>query len=119
MKNKFGFTFIELLVVITIIAILTGAAVVSFTSTSKRSRDTRRELDIENIRSALELCRTEEGSYPLSIYDSIVCGSETYLSSTPKDPKSNGNYTYIRVSTTSYTISCELESLEPCSFTNP
>jgi general secretion pathway protein G len=114
-----GFTFVELLVVITIIAVLTGAAVVSFTNTSKRSRDTRRKLDVENIRSALELCRTEEGSYPLSIYSNITCGTETYLGGTPKDPKTDSVYDYSKVSNTSYTIECELESLEPCSFTNP
>ena len=119
MNKKSGFTFVELLVVVTIIAILTGAAVVSFTNTSRRSRDTRRMLDIENIRSALELCRTEEGSYPLSVYNSIVCGDETYLSDTPSDPKTDSNYTYTKISNTSYTIVCELESLEPCSFTNP
>jgi prepilin-type N-terminal cleavage/methylation domain-containing protein len=119
MTRRSGFTFVELLVVITIIAVLTGAAAVSFTSTSQRSRDARRGLDVENIRSALELCRTESGSYPLSVYDSIVCDGETYLSDTPKDPKTEADYVYTKVSNTSYMIECELESLESCSFTNP
>lgn len=114
-----GFTFVELLVVITIIAVLTGAAVVSFANTNKRSRDTRRKLDIENIRSALELCRAEEGSYPLSIYDDVVCGVETYLSETPRDPKTAVEYTYVRSSATAYTIGCTLESGESCSYTDP
>lgn len=117
--GRAGFTFIELLVVITIIAVLSGVAVVSFTNTSRRSRDTRRRLDVENIRSALELCRTESGSYPLSIYNSISCDGETYLVSTPTDPKSGVEYTYGFVSSTSYTITCVLESEESCSFVNP
>lgn len=114
-----GFTFVELLVVITIIAVLTGAAAVSFTGTSRRSRDARRKLDVENIRSALELCRSENGGYPLAVYNDVVCGTETYLTDTPKDPKTEENYVYTRVSDTSYTISCTLESGEDCSFVNP
>jgi len=122
MRREKAFTFVELLVVVTIIAVLAGVAVVSFTNTSRRSRDTRRKLDIENIRSALELCRTETGSYPLSIYDDIVCGGETYLSDTPKDPKYDSpddKYSYTRSSATSYSISCILESGESCTFSNP
>lgn len=117
--GKRGFTFVELLVVITIIAVLSGVAAVSFTNTNRRSRDTRRRLDVENIRSALELCRTESGSYPLSVYNSISCDGETYLVSTPKDPKSGAEYSYGFVSSTSYTITCVLESEESCSFVNP
>jgi|APSaa5957512622_1039677.scaffolds.fasta_scaffold229501_1 general secretion pathway protein G len=117
-----GFTFVELLVVIVIIAVLTGAAVVSFTNTSRRSRDTRRKLDVENIRSALELCRSESGSYPLTIYPTILCGGETYLADTPEDPKystPDDEYGYVYGSATSYTISCVLESGDTCNFTNP
>lgn len=117
-----GFTFVELLVVITIIAVLTGAAIVSFTNTSRRSRDTRRKLDIENIRSALELCRSESGSYPPSIYSDITCSGETYLADTPEDPKytaPDDQYNYVFGSATSYTISCVLESGDACSFVNP
>ncbi|MBU1070817.1 type II secretion system GspH family protein [Patescibacteria group bacterium] len=119
--KRTGFTFVELLVVITIIAILTGAAVASFGNTNIKSRNARRLADIETIRSALELCRTEAGSYPLSIYtpDNITCDSVVYLTSTPKDPKTNGNYSYTRSSATSYTISCTLEGGGSCSFSNP
>ncbi|MBU1200491.1 type II secretion system GspH family protein [Patescibacteria group bacterium] len=122
--KRTGFTFVELLVVITIIAILTGAAVASFGNTNIKSRNARRLADIETIRSALELCRTEAGSYPLSIYtpDNITCDSVVYLTSTPKDPKyvtPDDEYVYVRSSATSYTISCTLEGGGSCSFSNP
>ena len=121
MTNRSGFTFVELLVSITIIALLTSAAVVSYTNVSRNSRDSRRLLDIENIRSALELCRTESGSYPPSIYtpDNITCDSVVYLAITPKDPKTDSNYVYVRNSLTSYNLSCTLEGGGACSFTNP
>jgi len=63
-KKKNGFTFIELLVTITIILIISTSAIVSFTSANKKARDNRRRTDLERIRTALELFRQEIGSYP-------------------------------------------------------
>lgn len=96
MKRNKGFTFIELLVVITIIAVIFAAGVVSYTAISKNSRDARRRADLEAIRQALEMCRSLAGSYPLSIYQSGTTGSiicddtnETVtMTATPLDPRS-------------------------------
>lgn len=120
MKKNRGFTFIELLVVVTISALLMGAATVGYSSISRRSRDTRRKTDMETIRSALELYRSEQGSYPLSVTEggSIAIGESTYLNPVPSDPK-DGSYVYTRTSTTTYTLSCTLESGDACSYTNP
>lgn len=96
MKRKNGFTFVELLVVVTIIAVITGIAAVSYNQTNKRSRDTRRKADIEQIRSALEICRAESGAYPASIGSGVVCATVTYMAANqmPKDPKSGNAYSY-------------------------
>lgn len=118
-KRQSGFTFIELLVVMTIIAVITGVAVVSYNATALKSRDARRKTDIESIRSALELCRTESGSYPASIYNNMSCSGEVYLLNTPRDPKTNAPYLYTMTSATTYTLSCTLESGDSCSFQNP
>ena len=120
MKKQKGFTFIELLVVVTISALLMGAAMVGYSSISRRSRDTRRRTDIETIRSALELYRSENGSYPLSVSEggSIGIGGVVYLDPVPGDPK-DGSYVYTRPTITTYTLTCTLESGDDCSYINP
>lgn len=92
-KNK-GFTFIELLVVITIIAVVFAAGIVSYTTISKNSRDARRRADVEAIRQALEMCRSITGDYPDTIYPdsgSVECDAKTpptvTMKTTPHDPK--------------------------------
>lgn len=130
MKSK-GFTFIELLVSVTIIAVLMAIATASYVSTNIRSRDTRRAADIQAIRSGLELYRSEVGNYPLLDGDGDGCLIETsisnagvtYLSPVPTDPKNNATYCYkyTRGASpfTTYTITCSLESGDPCSYANP
>jgi prepilin-type N-terminal cleavage/methylation domain-containing protein len=66
MKNK-GFTLIELLVVIAIIVILATLAMTSYRTANVRARDARRAADMEQVRSALELYRSDtslNGDYP-------------------------------------------------------
>ena len=57
--SKRGFTLIELLVVIVIIGILTTIAVASFTSAQKKSRDSRRKADLDAVRKALWLMKSD------------------------------------------------------------
>lgn len=93
--KKQGFTLIELLVVATIIAVLTALSIVSYININKKSRDTKRKSDIEQIRSALEMYRADNGFYP-----NVGSGSWTdatnlaatlvsaYIAAIPTDPKS-------------------------------
>jgi len=106
MKQK-GFTLMEILVAISIIAILTAAGIVSFSGINQRSRDARRKSDIEQVRSALEMYRTTNGYYPdVSASLTFVALSEledtlvpTYLPEIPVEPKDPTTYSYqIRMS---------------------
>lgn len=126
--KKNGFTFVELLVVISIIGIIFAAGVVSFTSITTRSRDTRRKADLEAIRQALEMCRSLTGSYPATgtIGSNITCGDNVLLAKTPTDPKPCGvpppvsAYTYSSLTTTTYTLSAPCMEIDTTyQVTNP
>ena len=101
-KPKAGFTLIELLVAATIIAVLTTIGVVSFTSTNQRARNGKRRADMEQVRAALELYRSDDsagaGLYPDDGSFSSMTNtlkSAQYLSDPlPVDPKNSGLYVY-------------------------
>src|SRR3990172_7893177 len=101
MKQTKGFTLIELLVAATIIALLTAIGVVSYANINKRSRDTKRKSDIEQIRSSLEMYRADNGSYPnagagswtdVSSLSALVTGG--YIAAIPADPKTTQVYRF-------------------------
>ena len=110
MKIKKGFTLIELLVTTTVILLLTSIAIVSHASASKRSRDNKRISDLETIRSALEIYRSDIGSYPASLDD--LSEDSTYINEIPSDPKPDSfSYYYSSLSPyTTYTLCAYVES---------
>lgn len=113
--NKKGFTLIELLTTMTIIAVLAGLALVSFQGARKTARDGRRKADLEQIRSALEMCYADTNSYPLTgqISSSISCGGKTYLSPTPTDPLPGRQYSYTSSDGVTYILCASLEIGSP------
>ncbi len=64
MKNKTGFTIIEIIIVIGIIAVLTVIVFPSITDIRKKNRDTERVSDISAIQLALSLYYNQNGYYP-------------------------------------------------------
>lgn len=91
-----GFTLIEILIAVAIIGILTAIGIVSYASVNKRARDAKRFGDIEQIRSALEMYRSDIGYYPAvntSGFDVAVnlstelTTTAIYLPSIPTDPQ--------------------------------
>ena len=62
--NKKAFTLVELIVVITILAVLWTIAFVSFQNYVLNSRDSKRTTDIKNIEKTLELSKLQTGVYP-------------------------------------------------------
>ncbi|NMC35911.1 prepilin-type N-terminal cleavage/methylation domain-containing protein [Candidatus Beckwithbacteria bacterium] len=110
--NKRGFTLIELMVVITIIAILSAVGMSSYKTVSKKSRDSRRKADLEQIRGALELYRADEGEYPVSLPDCgdpLASGTTTYMEQIPCDPTERTDYGYNQDDTFRYTLLTCLE----------
>src|SRR3989344_3120783 len=110
-----GFTIIELLVVIAIIAILVAAGVVSFSTAQKKTRDTKRRSDMQDIQKAFEQWYGKNNVYPNSGSDGCTDALSSELpGGFPKDPKNITPYTYYNTcdpTGTSYCSCALLESL--------
>ena len=113
--NKKGFTLIELLTTMTIIAVLLGLALVSFQGARKSARDGKRKADLEQIRSALEMCYADDNQYPGSITGNVTCvvSNRTYLDPTPTDPSTGEDYYYDSPTGAYYTLCATLEVINP------
>jgi len=96
-NNKKGFTLIELLVVIAIIGLLSSIVLVSLGPARKKARDARRQSDIRQIVTAMEMCLDDSGCGNGG-YAAVTAASgritgigastnfATYLSPLPSDP---------------------------------
>jgi type II secretion system protein G len=111
MKNtlsKRGFTLIELVVVISILAILSGVLVPRVTNHMKSARDARRLADIKTIRNAVEQYYMDKGEFPKANANSSYGGWDVshdddfvrvlmdsgYLEEMPQDPINDATYHY-------------------------
>lgn len=106
MPKKSGFTLVELLVVISIIAILSAIGITVFSAAQQAARDGRRRADLLAIAQALEIYRQQKGNYPTSgvsggtVYNSdaaqpwITGLDESYMVRVPVDPKNTGGPAY-------------------------
>jgi prepilin-type N-terminal cleavage/methylation domain-containing protein len=64
MQWKKGFTLVELLIAVGVMAILAGLGAASYTEQLKRGRDQQRMADLGIIQNALEQYRADYGHYP-------------------------------------------------------
>ncbi|HSX06415.1 MAG TPA: type II secretion system protein [Candidatus Saccharimonadia bacterium] len=65
LKNRSkGFTIVELLIVIVVIAILATLVIVTFTGIQQKARDSQRQTDVNALDSHLEAYYAENGKYP-------------------------------------------------------
>jgi general secretion pathway protein G len=88
---KQAFTLIEILVVATIIGLLAALSSTGYSQFNKQARDAKRKADLENIRAALEMYRSNNSYYPSSL--NILVNQ--YLSTLPVDPLSAQAYAYV------------------------
>jgi len=103
-----GFTLIELLISVSIILLLSSMAVISYQASNKKARDNRRNSDLEQIRAALEMYRSDEDLYPEALSTLVT----DYMNEVPSDPKAGAGYVYYysRTTTTTYDLCAYFES---------
>ena len=81
-NSKFGFTLVELLVVMAIIGILATVILAGFRSSQRRSRDAKRKSDLKQISNALEMFYSDYERYPASTAAGDIMGCP-YVPTTP------------------------------------
>ncbi len=126
-KSQKGFTLIELLIVVAIIGILAALLMTNFVGVRERARDAQRKSDIRQLQSALELYRSDNGTYPQTnagVYklNTVDCptpggltyNGTTYMKKIPCDPTgissyNTGNYYYTSDGST-YTLAACIEN---------
>ncbi|MBI2330350.1 prepilin-type N-terminal cleavage/methylation domain-containing protein [Candidatus Daviesbacteria bacterium] len=111
MLKSRGFTLVELLVTVAIIAILSAIGLMVYSSVLKQGRDSKRQSDLRSIQSALEQYYADQGFYPgitaqagirtctngyfnnwVTNSERVDCplknpaGNKTYLNQIPHDP---------------------------------
>lgn len=113
-KSTNGFTVVELLIVIAVVAILAAITIISYNLVQLRSLDARRLSDITNIEKALEIYKAKHGAFPamstdascyisgnMSLYESNTLCPATflkdlhpYIEKKVMDGKDNHNHDY-------------------------
>ena len=90
-RRESGFTLIELVVVMAIIAILASLAVPIFTAQLKRAREAVLKEDLHVMRNAIDSYTMDKGKAPQSLDDLVQAG---YLRSIPVDPMTHSSDTW-------------------------
>lgn len=109
---------VELLIVVVVLALLTLVSGTTYLATMKTARDGKRKVDLENIRSALEVYKSDKSTYPLLI-DPVTKVEHTlreildpsigkkYIT-LPTDPKNKLDYYYVPTDCNTFTSGQEV-----------
>ncbi len=109
-----GFTLVELLVVIVVLAVLAAIVLPKFMDSSTRSRESALKSDLRLLRNAVAIFHTDTGTYPstlagLAATSAVAQGLDKagvaasivatdwhgpYVQSVPNDPVSGSAFTY-------------------------
>jgi type II secretion system protein G len=113
MEKQRGFTLIEMMIVVAIIAILVSIVVPNFIRARAQAQTAACEANLKEIATALELYETDNDQYPASgTVNSSNTSLQPYIKQVPVDPVAGPGlyYTYTvtnpTTGTASYVITC-------------
>ena len=127
MNRKNGFTLIELIVVITIMAILTGITMGQFSLSQKKARDVARKSDLNGVYKALLAYYADYGKFPdknsvdvsnkIDINNLMIGNSEfksadgyIYMKTMPKENKLTTKFCYKSIGDKKFVLVSKLEN---------
>jgi prepilin-type N-terminal cleavage/methylation domain-containing protein len=132
-EKRKGFTLIEILIVVAIIAILASVVLVGLGPTQQAGRDARRISDLSEVQTGLELYYNKFGIYPgtaaggtgapaaatwASLSASVTGAGVGITAAFPNDPSSGKSYQYwYGAGNTHYVIGATLENANNSVFT--
>jgi general secretion pathway protein G len=103
LRDARGFSLLEVMVVIAIIALLSSVLLAAWNSAKEKAQDARRITELKQLKIAVELYRTDHGHYPResegangkigegSGLDAMLA---PYMTAIPSDPAGPGNPDY-------------------------
>ena len=98
-REEKGFTLVELLIVVIILAVLSGIAIPSYMTLRNRARRSATENEMKNIATALELYHADNEVYPGTLGELEGAGGEgvaggPYMATVPEDDAWGVAYVY-------------------------
>ena len=91
MKRRRGFTFVELMVVITIIVILISMAIPIYNRSIIRAKESVLANNLYTLRTVIDQYTYDKGKAPQNLQDLVT---EGYLQKLPVDPMTGSNQTW-------------------------
>ena len=98
-----GFTLIEVLIVVTLIVVLAGIGLATYTTSLHRSKEAVLREDLFHMRDAIDQYYADKGHYPSDLSALVADG---YMRQVPKDPLTDSTDTW-------HTVMSDIDAANP------
>ena len=106
-KRDGGFTLVELMIVMLIIAVLSAVAIPQFVAAIRTAKEAALKEDLHVMRNAIQSYTMDKNKAPQSLDDLVQAG---YLKAIPQDPFTHSTDTWVTDSDDSYS---DVDQTEP------